>query len=163
MSCKNCGALLALVGGRNYFYCEYCRSYFFPSASSDEVIVLDGPLDDTRCPVCKAWLARASVDGYRGWHCLNCQGFLLDQSSFATIVKIRRTLASGPPEEPQPLNREELKRNLDCPSCREPLDTHPYYGPGNITVDTCRECHLIWLDHGKLRKIIHAPGRDRGS
>ncbi|MFQ5421131.1 MAG: zf-TFIIB domain-containing protein [Anaerolineae bacterium] len=162
MHCKNCGAPLALVGGRNYFYCEYCRSYFFPAASSDEVVVLDGPLDDVRCPACKAYLARASVDGHNGWHCQNCHGFLLDQSSFANIAKVRRALAQGPSEQPPPLNREELKRSLTCPSCQKALDAHPYYGPGNVVVDTCARCHLIWLDHGKLRRIIRAPGRDRG-
>jgi Zn-finger nucleic acid-binding protein len=39
---------------------------------------------------------------------------------------------------------------------------HPYYGPGNVVIDTCSRCDLIWLDFGELKQIADAPGRDRG-
>jgi Zn-finger nucleic acid-binding protein len=42
------------------------------------------------------------------------------------------------------------------------MDTHPYGGPGNIVVDNCEKCQIIWLDYGELKKVINAPGRDRG-
>jgi Zn-finger nucleic acid-binding protein len=41
------------------------------------------------------------------------------------------------------------------------MDVHPYYGPGNIVIDTCGTCQLLWLDHGELASVIDAPGRDR--
>jgi Zn-finger nucleic acid-binding protein len=41
------------------------------------------------------------------------------------------------------------------------MDVHPYYGPGNVVIDTCIDCRVLWLDHGELRKIRDAPGRDR--
>ena len=62
----------------------------------------------------------------------------------------------------------------------QPMNTHPYYGPGNTVIDTprhraacpelcrraagqvCDHCNLIWLNHGELDHIVHAPGRDRG-
>jgi Zn-finger nucleic acid-binding protein len=43
------------------------------------------------------------------------------------------------------------------------MDVHPYYGPGNIVIDSCSACDLIWLDHGELQQITDAPGRDRGT
>jgi Zn-finger nucleic acid-binding protein len=43
------------------------------------------------------------------------------------------------------------------------MDVHPYYGPGNVVIDSCSACDLIWLDHGELTQITDAPGRDRGS
>jgi hypothetical protein len=42
------------------------------------------------------------------------------------------------------------------------MDVHPYYGPGNVVVDTCRKCDLVWLDFGELQQIGDAPGLDRG-
>ena len=35
-------------------------------------------------------------------------------------------------------------------------------GPGNIVIDTCHHCDLIWLDYGEITKVVNAPGRDRG-
>ena len=39
--------------------------------------------------------------------------------------------------------------------------THPYYGPGNIVLDTCSQCDLVWLDAGEFGRAIDAPGPDR--
>ena len=38
-----------------------------------------------------------------------------------------------------------------------------YYGPGNIMMDSCAACDVVWLDYGELRQVIDAPGEDRGS
>ena len=43
------------------------------------------------------------------------------------------------------------------------MQTHPYYGPGNIVIDTCEHCNTIWLDYGELAAAVNAPGRDRGT
>jgi Zn-finger nucleic acid-binding protein len=37
------------------------------------------------------------------------------------------------------------------------MDTHFYAGPGNVIVDTCDDCSLLWLDRGELTRIVHAP------
>ncbi len=42
------------------------------------------------------------------------------------------------------------------------MDTHPYYGPGNVVIDSCESCQAVWLDFGELRQIVNAPGQDRG-
>lgn len=42
------------------------------------------------------------------------------------------------------------------------MDVHPYYGPGNVAIDSCSACNLVWLDFGELRQITHAPGQDCG-
>jgi Zn-finger nucleic acid-binding protein len=46
--------------------------------------------------------------------------------------------------------------------CAADMSTHPYYGPGNVVIDTCDACHVVWLDFGELRQIADAPGGDRG-
>jgi len=42
---------------------------------------------------------------------------------------------------------------LTCPNCQQRMDTHPYFGGGNVVVDTCEGCGLIWLDAGELAII----------
>jgi Zn-finger nucleic acid-binding protein len=42
------------------------------------------------------------------------------------------------------------------------MSNHKYMGPGNIIIDTCNDCDLIWLDFGELSKVVAAPGSDRG-
>src|SRR5690606_29577317 len=65
------------------------------------------------------------------------------------------------PRPPQPLDRTQLARRVHCPRCGRPMDTHPYLGPGNIIIDTCDLCNLIWLDGMELEQATNAPGLDR--
>ncbi len=60
---------------------------------------------------------------------------------------------------PIALNPEDLNRVIRCPPCDLPMDVHPYYGPGNIVIDSCHRCHVVWLDHGELALVESAPGR----
>lgn len=55
-----------------------------------------------------------------------------------------------------------LHRTLSCPRCAGRFDTYPYSGPGNVVIDNCTTCDLLWLDFGEMRQIIDAPGKDRG-
>ena len=43
------------------------------------------------------------------------------------------------------------------------MSTHPYFGPGNVVIDNCEACELVWLDFGELKQIVDAPGKDRGT
>jgi phage FluMu protein Com len=160
MNCKNCGGQMTLIPNRDYFFCKYCGTFHFPAEGSEGVRILEGETDGMECPVCKQLLLRVTIDRYPGWQCEKCKGILTAQSWFGEIVKYRRARASGPWERPEPLRREELDRRVKCPNCGRVMETHPYYGPGNVVIDTCGDCQIIWLDHGELREVINAPGRD---
>jgi Zn-finger nucleic acid-binding protein len=152
---------MKLMPGPDYFFCEYCGAYAFPSPSSDGVVAL-GEDGDVACPVCSTRLVTASVGEVRVLHCPKCRGVLAGQETFSTIVELLRARASGEPEPVRPMNREELQREIVCPYCGRLMNTHPFYGPGNIVVDNCPYCSVIWLDYGELASIRDAPGRDRG-
>jgi len=83
-------------------------------------------------------------------------------AAFSDVVKSRRAWPTGPPVPPTPIDPRDLLRHITCPSCRGAMDVHPYYGPGNVVIDTCGQCYLVWLDHGELKEIADAPGQDRG-
>jgi Zn-finger nucleic acid-binding protein len=95
--------------------------------------------------------------------CAKCRGILLPRATFASVTNKRRAWATSPPAEPVPLNRQDLDRELSCPGCGGRFDTYPHYGPGNVVIDSCVTCDLIWLDFGEIRQIVDAPGSDRGS
>ncbi|MBN2446799.1 MAG: zf-TFIIB domain-containing protein [Phycisphaerae bacterium] len=152
---------MKLVPGRDYFVCEYCTTFGFPAKSKDGVsVTVLGDVSDLNCPVCAVNLVPAAVAGHEVLYCTRCRGMLASNTNFGDIVaSLRATYEQSDERKPRPIDPSEFKRHLRCPHCEQDFDTHPYYGPGNVVVDTCGECALIWLDHGELDVIRRAPGR----
>lgn len=164
MNCINCGAAMELVESRRYFRCRHCGAYHFPdSIEADGIRVVGQTADAPRCPVCSVGMAHAVLDERHPIDfCVRCRGFLLPRATFAHVTMQRRAWATTPPVDPVPFDRQELRRELSCPNCGGCFDTYPHFGPGNVVIDNCTRCDLIWLDFGEMRKIVDAPGRDRG-
>lgn len=162
MNCRGCGAAMELFERRKYFFCRYCGAFhFIETAVADGVEVL--AREEAPCPVCAAPLAKALLDKTHSIrYCEQCRGVLLPRPVFADVINTRRAFATDAPTPPAPLDNRELERRLVCPQCRQKMDVHPYYGPGNVVIDTCGGCNAIWLDHGELQQITGAPGKDRG-
>lgn len=163
MNCRNCGAPMEFRPQRKHFFCRYCTTFAFPNQDANRAdgIILHGETVDLPCPSCQTPLQSASVEGAEARYCDQCRGVLLRNEDFGLVVKRRRAESKRPASEPLPIDPRELDRNLRCPCCQRPMDTHPYYGPGNVVVDTCATCAVIWLDHGELTMIETAPGRGR--
>lgn len=155
---------MQLFERRRYYFCTFCGTFsFIETPALDGIRVLERPAAARACPQCGAPLAKALLDdSFPVEHCERCRGLLIARSAFAEAIPRRRARESGPPASPIPLDARELKRVIACPSCRAQMDVHPYYGPGNVVIDTCSGCDLIWLDGGELRQITEAGGRDRG-
>ena len=154
---------MELFPNRGYFFCRYCSSFHFPeTATSDGVRVL-AAAEGLACPACKRTLSTALLDETHPVHyCTNCRGVLLSRGTFADVVRVRRAWATGTPARPIPPEPAELERRVECPTCGKQLETHPYFGPGNVVIDGCGTCDVIWLDFGELKQIVDAPGKDRG-
>jgi Zn-finger nucleic acid-binding protein len=165
MNCRNCGGAMALFAARGYFFCTYCGSFHFPeTAGADGIRVLGDNPEQMGCAVCAEPLASALLDeSHPVQYCRKCRGVLIARAGFATVVQKRRAWAVGPPGSPVLLDQSELKRQVSCPKCKAAMATHPYYGPGNVVIDSCGQCELVWLDFGELKQIVAAPGRDRGN
>jgi Zn-finger nucleic acid-binding protein len=165
MNCRNCGGAMQLIETRGYFFCRYCGSFHFPDTAGDDGIRVVGEADKPlKCAACTQPLASAMLDeSFPVQYCGNCRGVLMPRSNFATVVQKRRAWALDQPGPIVPLDRGELDRKVACPACHARMITHPYYGPGNVVLDNCASCDLIWLDFGELKQIVAAPGRDRGS
>jgi Zn-finger nucleic acid-binding protein len=155
---------MELFERRRYYFCRYCGSFhFLDTPEIDGIRVLETPAQAASCPRCSTRLATAQLDGAHPVHCCTtCRGVLLPRTTFAHVVYTRRTWAASQPVPPLPLDRRELERIVACPWCSHRMDVHPYYGPGNVIIDSCTACDLVWLDVGELKQIADAPGADRG-
>jgi Zn-finger nucleic acid-binding protein len=146
------------------FTCAYCGSMHLPSCSADGMRLLGENAEGIRCPLCSVILQLASLeDRYRSYRCDKCHGLLFVREIFSDAMTTRRGRAVTPAALPAPPRPEELRRRLACPVCSRVMSTHQYMGPGNIVIDTCDACDLIWLDPGEFDKVVDAPGRDRGT
>jgi len=155
---------MELFERRRYFFCKYCGTFhFIESVETNGVQVLERS-GSAPCPVCTTPLAKALLDNVHTIEfCEQCRGVLVPRSAFGDVVNTRRAFATGQPVPPSPLDDRELHRRVVCPRCQGQMDVHPYYGPGNIVIDTCSRCDVIWLDFGELKQVTDAPGRDRGT
>jgi Zn-finger nucleic acid-binding protein len=154
---------MELFATRGYFFCRYCGSFHFPDTKADDGVRIVGD-DPLSCAVCDKPLSTAMLDETHAIkYCRNCRGLLIARRGFAAVVQKRRSWATDTPAPPVPLDRKELDRKVHCPACKAAMATHPYFGPGNVVIDSCAECELVWLDFGELQQIVGAPGKDRGT
>lgn len=154
---------MELFERRRYYFCRYCGSFhFLDSPDVDGIQVLETSSQALKCARCAGKLASAVLDEHPIRFCTACRGVLMPRRSFAIVVQTRRMWATTQPVAPSPLNPAQLERVIACPSCAARMTPHPYYGPGNVIIDTCEACDLLWLDFGELKQITDAPGSDRG-
>ena len=149
------------VHGQTHFHCPDCNTFEFPNdiQNSQEPIVPQGRVTEFQCPKCALPLEVGLMgDQWQCCFCNNCRGFVVSSQTLGQLANQLRSAYEGPEDRPQPIDPNELEISESCPACLEPMEAHPYYGPGNVVLDTCRVCELAWLDFGELSKIIRAPG-----
>ncbi len=136
----------------DHLRCEFCGGSAFPKETRDGVRPLGEPTGN-ECPTCKQELCAAAIERISVEHCASCEGVLMARRDFVAVVQTKRALWDGPKVPPRPIDPEEGKREVRCPACKEPMECHPYHGPGHVWIDTCAACDKVWLDRGELTLI----------
>ncbi|MCA9036899.1 MAG: zf-TFIIB domain-containing protein [Planctomycetaceae bacterium] len=161
INCPQCGGLVQPVAGHEYFTCRFCTSLVF---STDHPLAKDritptGQMLESRCPCCSVPLATGALDDQPAAFCEECCGVLMSRPQFATALRQRRARRTNLDSElAPPIDTRQYERRIHCPNCRRKMDVHPYYGPGNVVIDSCCDCNLVWLDHGEMSRIERAAG-----
>lgn len=161
LSCRNCGGVLKCAENHASYQCEYCLSV---AVISEAPLLVDGiqPINDavgSPCPACSDCLQTALLDGRPILYCPGCFGMLVRREHFGAIVNERRSRRAGMEQEDvRPIDPLAYTRRLRCPACEGYMEAHPYYGPGNVVIDSCAECDFVWLDHGELARVERAVG-----
>lgn len=130
-------------------------------SSPKTVCLIDGTgkTTDFCCPRCENQpLEVGNIYKYQVCFCPQCLGFVIDSPTFGMMVNVLRAAYNGPEDKPVPIDPNQLHINVNCPTCLEEMATHPYYGPGNVVLDSCPGCVLSWLDNDELTAIMRAPG-----
>src|SRR5262245_12291436 len=76
-------------------------------------------------------------------------------------IEKKRKLALKQAEDTAAKEREALKKlhHMKCPKCG--MDLHEI-SKGKVAVDTCFNCHGVWLDAGELEELLRGEG-DEGT
>ena len=109
------------------------------------------------CPACEALLSDATIEGRPVLYCTKCRGLLIPIGDFLPLVEFLRALRGPTESSLQPRDNSDADRHFTCPQCDKTMIGHPYGGPGNVNIDTCEPCSVIWLDHDELQRIVMAP------
>jgi Zn-finger nucleic acid-binding protein len=164
-NCPACGAPLTPKPDIAGYQCDYCHAVFYPGEEDDGVQVSSEPADpsfDQACPLCNQTLVHATIAKMPLLYCTECHGLLMRMGTLPDLVDALRATNPTPAVQTPP-DQGDLKRVLQCPQCHCRMDTHFYAGPGNVIVDSCGNCFLIWLDGGELMRIVHAPDAPNSS
>ncbi len=154
MTCEQCGASMRADRERAIFVCDYCGGHAVPPADDDGVLLLG--LVREKCPICNTALSNGLLESLDILYCEHCRGMLISMDQFPELISALRSHRDAPAAFLAPRSRADADRALHCPKCGAGMDDHPYGGGGNVNVDSCETCELIWLDRGELRKIASA-------
>jgi Zn-finger nucleic acid-binding protein len=159
-NCPACGAPLTLRPDTEGFQCSFCHKVFFPDQDDDGIEVSgDTSNPNINCPMCVQPLRKANLAKAPVLYCVQCHGLLMPMGIVASIVDDLRADLDRPAVQ-TPAERDDLKRTIQCPKCNLRMDAHRYAGPGNVVVDTCDSCSLIWFDRGEITRIARAPDNE---
>jgi Zn-finger nucleic acid-binding protein len=157
MTCQQCGAQMRADRDRGLFICDYCGSQATPPVEDDGVLLL-GPAA-VKCAVGTVPLFNGTLESIELLVCKTCRGMLISMEDFPALVSQLRSHREGPAAFISSRSTSDADRKLPCPKCGSAMDNHPYGGGGNVNIDSCEACEVIWLDRGELRKIASAADR----
>ena len=158
MHCEHCGAAMRLDRDRGMLVCAYCGAERTPTEDDDGVQII-GP-SSKPCPVCATPLSEGRIEGFSVLYCEQCHGMLIPMDTFPLLIADLRSHREGLPEFAGRRDEADAARRLHCPQCQNEMDGHPYGGGGNINIDSCEKCAVIWLDRRELRKVVVAPDHE---
>jgi Zn-finger nucleic acid-binding protein len=153
MNCTQCGAPMQVSLNNDSYYCRYCGSYEFINPNKDGVILL-GETVKYICPQCKKALVTAKAANIDLLSCKHCKGNLISQPLLLNIIKQVKVDIISSEELGSPQENDELLRIIDCPICSRQMESYPYgAASGNIIIQGCGNCNVVWLDFGDLYRI----------
>jgi Zn-finger nucleic acid-binding protein len=109
------------------------------------------------CPACAALLSDGNIQNRSVLYCTKCRGVLVAIDKFLPLVEFLRALRHPTGSDIPPRNNSDADRKLACPMCDKTMVGYPYGGPGNVNLDSCERCSVIWLDGNELQRIVMAP------
>jgi Zn-finger nucleic acid-binding protein len=132
-----------------------------PAAGGNEDgVAVQGEVSPQACPLCRNALVSAGIAGIPILYCTGCRGMLTPMQAMQSLVsELQAQTGSGGTSAQAVPGKGDSPRTIGCPRCHRPMDAHFYAGPGNVMIDSCEDCCLVWLDGGELRRIASASSQ----
>lgn len=111
------------------------------------------------CPRCAIPMDPQRVGAGRGWQCGRCEGHAL------SVVILRRTASRDRFNELwQSVRAERQREGPPCAACGSPMTTAtlPAAAGGQLEVDACKACQLLWFDAGERDDLGQAAAEPKG-
>lgn len=112
------------------------------------------------CPLCNIPLISTEYEGITIDVCNKCGGEFLDADELGHVIQareehfnqeMREFISTRIPEFGIP--SDELRREVICPKCSNPMEVINYCGDSGIFVDRCISCKGFWLDADELEHV----------
>ena len=155
MKCESCGAAMRPNLEQGIYVCEYCGLEVVPPPEADGVLILSETT--APCATCSAPLSDGALETRPLKYCSACHGMLISMDHLADLIEALRAHGGRVSTRVEPRNPADADRHLRCPTCGGQMEGHPYGGAGNVNVDSCERCAMVWLDRGELRRMAAAP------
>jgi len=100
------------------------------------------------CSTCGARLVAERRGPSVHYRCPRCEGRLVRLDALRRVLGARETatLIARTVALPERAHR-------DCPACRAPMQARGTGAAGEVELDVCEHCRLLWADRGELRAM----------
>jgi Zn-finger nucleic acid-binding protein len=148
MHCENCGG--SVLGGtaNNNLRCDFCEASRCEKVLrkvAARIKLLRGSTD-VECPGCSQELRLGKLSKSKVLHCTHCRGLLMTTGTLREMVRQQRSKQPRVGPAPQAVAGTAFRRSVACPQCTMLLELHPYHGPGQVMIESCGRCNLVWFD-----------------
>ena len=117
-----------------------------------------------RCPKCNGTLSKMTIRKTADYggdllddaevtdkivvdQCLSCTGIWFDVDELDQYLAEKLVILDS--KKPENYNKVE-KQEANCPKCDKLMEKHTAPKKAGFKVDTCPECHGVWLDGSEL-------------
>ena len=100
------------------------------------------------CPECDKQMLILEFREVEVDFCPSCDGVWLDQGELELLGGEENASSKVP---------QERKTNRRCPRCNKKMREGNYPGT-KVALDTCKDGHGLWFDHGELVTVLESQG-----
>ena len=98
-------------------------------------------------------MKQGTFNGVQAYHCLECDGKLLNQMKLVPFLKALSAKLNVPSGSIELQPKVKESSSYSCPKCHSPMDKFGYMGTNKVYIDNCFSCRLVWTDNHELSEM----------
>lgn len=107
------------------------------------------------CPDCRLEMQRQQYYGVTVDVCPTCAGMWFDEAELRMLMQIDPLILLTIEDKSLPSVQYDPSETVNrrCPRCALPLHPYRYLYRSPVELDTCHQCHGIWIENNELRRL----------